>query len=44
LIPLARRLNYASTLHEVGLALLHAAERGAPKKVLEVKDINRLTK
>lgn len=44
LIPLARMLNYASTLHEVSLALLHAAERGAPKKILEVKDINRLTK
>jgi uncharacterized protein YbjT (DUF2867 family) len=44
LIPLARLLNYASTLHEVGLALLHAAEHGAPKKVLEVKDINQLTK
>jgi uncharacterized protein YbjT (DUF2867 family) len=44
LIPLARLLNYGSTLHEVSLALLHAAERGAPKKVLEVKDINRLTK
>jgi uncharacterized protein YbjT (DUF2867 family) len=44
LIPLARLLNYGSTLHEVSLALLHAAERGAPKKVLEVKDINQLTK
>jgi uncharacterized protein YbjT (DUF2867 family) len=42
LVPLARLLNYGSTLREVGLAMLHAAERGAPKKVLEVKDINRL--
>jgi hypothetical protein len=44
LIPLARLLNYASTLHQVGLALLHAAEQGALKKILEVKDINRLAK
>ncbi|MGI4867152.1 MAG: NAD-dependent epimerase/dehydratase family protein [Janthinobacterium lividum] len=42
LIPLMRRLGYASTLHEVGQAMLHAAERGAPKKVLEVQDINQL--
>jgi len=42
LVPLARLFNYGSTLHEVGLALLHAAQRGAPKKVLEVKDINQL--
>jgi uncharacterized protein YbjT (DUF2867 family) len=42
LIPLMRRLNYASTLHEVGQAMLRAAEHGAPNKVLEVKDINLL--
>lgn len=42
LVPLARLFNYGSTLHEVGLALLHAAERGTSKKVLEVKDINQL--
>ena len=42
LVPLARLFNYGSTLHEVGLALLHAAEHGAPKKVLEVRDINQL--
>ncbi|MGI4760051.1 MAG: NAD-dependent epimerase/dehydratase family protein [Janthinobacterium lividum] len=43
LVPLARLFNYGSTLREVGLALLHTAEHGAPKKVLEVKDINQLT-
>ena len=42
LIPLMRRFNYASTLHEVGQAMLRVAERGAPAKVLEVKDINQL--
>ena len=44
LVPLARLFNYGSTLREVGLAMLRAAERGAPKKVLEVKDINQLGK
>jgi uncharacterized protein YbjT (DUF2867 family) len=44
LIPLARLLNYASTVRELGLALLHAATHGAPKQVLEVKDINQLAK
>jgi uncharacterized protein YbjT (DUF2867 family) len=44
LIPLARLFNYSSTLCELALALLHAAEHGAPKKVLEVKDINQLAK
>ena len=43
LVPLARLFNYGSTLREVGLAMLHAAEHGAAKKVLEVKDINQLT-
>ncbi|RYY18661.1 MAG: NAD-dependent epimerase/dehydratase family protein [Cytophagaceae bacterium] len=42
LVPLARRLNYGSTLREVGRAMLRVAEQGAPKKVLEVKDINQL--
>ena len=44
LVPLARLFNYGSTLHEVGLALLHAATHGAPKQVLEVKDINQLAR
>ena len=42
LMPLMRRLGYASTLHEVGTAMLRVAERGAPKPVLEVRDINQL--
>ena len=29
LVPVARQLNYASTLRELGLAMLHVAERGA---------------
>lgn len=44
LVPVARLFNYGSTLREVGLAMLHAAERGASKNILEVKDINRLAK
>ncbi|RZK30262.1 MAG: NAD-dependent epimerase/dehydratase family protein [Hymenobacter sp.] len=42
LLPLARRLGYATTVAEIGLAMLHAAERGYPKPVLEVKDILQL--
>lgn len=42
LFPLVRRLGFASTLRELGLAMLHAAQRGAAKPVLEVKDIVRL--
>ncbi|NML66860.1 NAD-dependent epimerase/dehydratase family protein [Hymenobacter sp. RP-2-7] len=42
LFPLVRRLGYGSTLRELGLAMLHAAERGAPQPVLEVRDIVRL--
>ena len=44
LVPLARLLNYGSTLREVGRAMLRVAGQGAPKKVLEVKDINQLGK
>ncbi|TDN36684.1 NAD-dependent epimerase/dehydratase family protein [Hymenobacter sp. UV11] len=44
LFPLMRRLGYGSTLRELGLAMLHAAQRGADKPVLEVKDIVRLTR
>ncbi len=44
LMPLARLFNYASTLRELGLAMLHAAERGAPANVLEVKNINQLAR
>lgn len=42
LVPVARLFNLGSTLREVGQAMLRAAERGAPKKVLKVKDINQL--
>jgi uncharacterized protein YbjT (DUF2867 family) len=42
LVPVARQFNYASTLFELGMAMLHVAEKGAPKRVLEVKDINQL--
>ena len=44
LFPLVRRLGYASTMREVGLAMLHVAERGYGKPVLEVKDINHLAR
>lgn len=42
LFPLMRRFGWGSTLGELALAMLHAAERGAPKQVLEVRDIVRL--
>jgi uncharacterized protein YbjT (DUF2867 family) len=42
LVPLMRRIGWGSTLGELALAMLHAAERGAPKQVLEVRDIVRL--
>ena len=42
LIPLARLLNYGSTLREVGLVMLRVAEHGYAKPVLEVRDINQL--
>jgi nucleoside-diphosphate-sugar epimerase len=40
--PVWRMLGFASTLQGLGLAMIHAALRGAPKQVLEVKDINAL--
>ncbi|TPG72087.1 NAD-dependent epimerase/dehydratase family protein [Hymenobacter nivis] len=41
LYPLARRLApaYVSTMQEVGRAMINAASAGAPKPVLEVRDI-----
>jgi uncharacterized protein YbjT (DUF2867 family) len=44
LAPGLRRLfpGIVCTLREVALAMLHAAERGAPKPVLEVRDIVQL--
>lgn len=44
--PLLRMLapNTASTLHELGLAMINAVLKGYDKQVLEVKDIKRLGK
>lgn len=36
--------NQVSTLHEVGLAMIHSVLKGYPKAVLEVKDIYMLAK
>jgi len=44
LFPLVRRLGYGTTLGELGLAMLHAAERGYAKPALEVKDIVQAAK
>ncbi|MBO3269827.1 epimerase [Hymenobacter defluvii] len=46
LYPVLRRLfpKYISTLKEVGQAMLHVAQRGYPKHVLEVPDIVQLAK
>jgi uncharacterized protein YbjT (DUF2867 family) len=44
LYPLFRILtpNYVSTLRQVALAMIHAATRGYPKTILEVRDINAI--
>jgi uncharacterized protein YbjT (DUF2867 family) len=44
LVPVLRRIfpKHACTLREVGLAMLNAAQRGAPQPVLEVPDMVRL--
>jgi uncharacterized protein YbjT (DUF2867 family) len=42
LYPLLKFTPYASTLRQVGLAMIHAALYGAPRQTLEVKDINAL--
>lgn len=46
LFPVLRTLTpkYVSTLAELGQAMLHAAQHGAPKPVLEVPDIVALAK
>jgi len=44
LFPLVRRLGFATTLRQLGLAMLAVAQRGADKHVLEVKDIVRLAR
>jgi len=42
--PAVRKLGIACTLTEVGQAMIHAAQRGYSKRVLEVKDIIELAK
>jgi nucleoside-diphosphate-sugar epimerase len=42
LYPLLKFTPYVSTLQQVGTAMILAALHGAPKQVLEVKDINAL--
>jgi len=46
LYPILRTVapNFASTLRDVALAMIHAAQHGYPKSILEVKDINALAK
>lgn len=36
--------NLVSTLHDVGIAMIHCVTMGYPKQILEVKDINALAK
>lgn len=44
LIPLLRRIfpNYILTTEEIGRAMIRVAKRGAPKKILESRDIREL--
>jgi hypothetical protein len=46
LFPILRWMspNLASTLRELGLAMIHAGLRGAPQNVLAVRDIVELAK
>jgi uncharacterized protein YbjT (DUF2867 family) len=46
LYPFVRAIvpNFASTLKEVGLAMIHSVTQGYDKQILEVKDINLLAK
>jgi uncharacterized protein YbjT (DUF2867 family) len=46
LYPVLRNIfpNYATTLKEVGLAMIHAVTKGYPKQIVEVKDIVVLSK
>lgn len=45
LYPVWKRLlpRYVSTTEQIGRAMINAAKRGAPKRVLEVPDINALS-
>ncbi len=44
LLPVIKTIspNYISSLHEIGLAMIHAVTKGYDKQVLEVKDIKLL--
>ena len=44
LLPVIKMIgpNYISSLHEIGLAMIHAVTKGYDKQVLEVKDIKLL--
>jgi uncharacterized protein YbjT (DUF2867 family) len=44
ILPLVRRLfpSFATTTEQVGRAMLAVAKHGAPKKLLETRDINGL--
>ncbi len=46
LYPMLRVLlpNQVSTMRDVGLAMTHSVVKGAPKQVLEVRDINALAR
>lgn len=46
LLPLIQRLfpRYVLTTEQIGRAMIHAARRGAPKKILEVADIAECAK
>lgn len=44
LYPLTRALGGATTLAELGRAMIHAVTQGYPKQVVEVKDIIQLAK
>jgi hypothetical protein len=44
LLPIMKLFFPALSLHEVGRAMIHCVRQGAPKTVLEVKDIRALGK
>jgi uncharacterized protein YbjT (DUF2867 family) len=46
LFPIVKTLapNYASTLNDLGLAMINVTKRGYSKPIIEVKDINALAK
>ena len=45
LVPLLGKIlpNYVTTTEKMGRAMIHAAIEGAPKPILETRDINALT-